>query len=344
MTENVAEATPAPAQEANTYDGFNPFNEPVKQRNYTKEIVKATIGEVQEGEKEHRTPEPTYDAPSFDETTEKESISSQPNAGGTPPPPPPEEPNLFNQDNASNSSSGTDSTYTANPSLEDLPEKEKRKAARKTADVILTNYQNLFPIPFQKLASYNMRKMRKLDMAGEIALAMPVQEDGTTVEQYMNYFNGEVQKNLTVTDDMKNDLKDPLVDCLMENDLALTPTQRLMIAFGGQALQMTANSLELMAAKRDAIDTFKQFKADDDAAGRTQPPRTPTEPIPQTQATPTPEEQVYSAPPDDDEAVIIEENYDAPDFGLDDYLSGKVQEDIASEENGQITVEEIPNE
>ena len=224
---------------------------------------------------------------------------------------------------------------------------KRKKAAKQTAEVILTSYQKFMPVPFKKISSFNMRKMEKLNMSGDISLNMVVTEDGKTVRNYMEGVNQQVDELFVVTDEMKDDLRQPLIDCLMENNLALTPTQRLMLAAGSQVAQFTVQAIQLNVGNRDALNTFKQFKADDDAAGRTQPSAaTPPPPPPPTQAEPSADEQVYEAPQtESDEAVILEEKYDAPDFGMDDYLNDKVKkEEIASVENGQITIEEIPNE
>ncbi len=58
---------------------------------------------------------------------------------------------------------------------------------------------------------------------------------------------------------MQEEIKDPLVDVLLENDIALTPTQRLLMVVGGQIIQMGISTLQFMHQNKEALKMFQQF-------------------------------------------------------------------------------------
>lgn len=305
---------------------FNPFGSKVIKRDYTQDMIKADIGERPANQIDEDIPEPTYDRPPINEEedipTSSTSQSSSNNGGGSSESAystPPEEPK-----------------HVVNSSLEDLDAKQKRKAAKETAEALLTTYARFVPMPFIKISSFNMNKMNKLNMSGEINLKMVVQEDGTTIESYMNGFNNQVEETFKITEEMKDELRDPLIDVLMEQGLALTPTQRLGLAFGGHLIQMGVSTAQLVMAKKDSLETFKEFKKSDDAKGlSSQYARTP-QPKEQYREEPITPQQSYDAPPP---VQPKEEEYEKPSFDLENYINDDIPENDSS-----ITIEEVENE
>ena len=325
------------------FEDFNPMNEPVINKSYTKRIIEANIGAIPDNYIDEDIPEPTYDRPEMEE----EEIDI-----GEPAKPTPKESESTSSSSSSSqsksepfggkSSFAEESTTSVNPPLEDLSDKEKRKAAKKTADAILVSYQKFFPMPFKKIASFNMAKLNKLDMKGDIRLKMQIQEDGTTVGSYCLGVNQQVEETIVVTDEMVEELRQPLVDVLMEQDMALTPTQRLMVAGGSQFIQLLVPTMQIALSNKDAIKTFKQFKADDDASGTT----TTTQSVPsdpkEKQSETTVEDIQTEKPTNEDsnidDAVILdEENYEEPSLGIDDYINGGDEEEF---DNTNVTIEE----
>jgi hypothetical protein len=146
-----------------------------------------------------------------------------------------------------------------NPKLEDLSPAQKRKACEKTADALIAAYTNYVPLPFKYLSSFNMRKLEARHMNDELDKNMVVMDDGTTVESYCEQVNKQVEETFVITKEMQEEIREPLIDVLLENNAALTPTQRLIIAVGGQIIQMGITSIQFLRQNKYAIETFKKF-------------------------------------------------------------------------------------
>jgi len=322
---------------------FNPFASPVQERAYTKDMVAASIGDIPDNLVGVQIPEPTYDKPPIEDSP-SESISAtseqKPSSGqsaqpiSTPP---------------SGGGGYSEPQPSANPDLADLPDKEKRKAAKKTADALITTYSKFAPMPFIKFASFNLSKLERMSRSGEIDLQMKIQEDGTTVDGYTKSVNEQASEAFTVTDEAKEEIKDPLVDVLMEQDMSLTHKQRLMFAVGGHVAQMFMVSMQMLMSNRSAVSQFKEFKANDDAAGLSSNPNRnpqPQEEGGQSEYSSPPQEETQQEAMEDEEDIPLtptedaydspteEGDYDRPD--MDAYMAG----DIATVENGQLVIEE----
>lgn len=310
MSENTA-ASPA----------FNPFAEKVIKRDYTQDMIKADIGELSEVEASEDIPEPTYDAPNLQKEQSNDVPKSSASASAS--------------SSESFSESYSEPKTSANPPLNDLDEKQKRKAAKETAEALLTAYGRFAPMPFIKISSYNMNKMSKLNMTGEIDFKMPVTSEGANVEQYMVAHNKSVEGAFEVTEDMKNEIREPLVDVLMEQGLALTPTQRLMMAIGGHVIQMGVSTFQLVQAKKDTLETFKEWKKEQDVIQRNKVTYVAPQ-APQNQE-PITEEKINRA--EQHEAPAQTEIYEKPTFGMDDYMNSDIPDNDST-----ITIEEVESE
>lgn len=300
---------------------FNPFAEKVIKRDYTQDMIKADIGELSDMEASEDIPEPTYDIPNL----QKDSANDMPKPSASA--------SSFSE---SYSEPISEPKTSANPPLNDLDEKQKRKAAKETAEALLTAYGRFAPMPFIKISSYNMGKMTKLNMTGEIDLKMPVTAEGATVEQYMVDHNKQVDGVFEVTEDMKNEIREPLIDVLMEQGLALTPTQRLMMAIGGHVIQMGVSTFQLVQVKKDSLETFKEWKKEQDVIQRNKVSYAAPQP-PQNQE-PITEERINRAT-EKYEAPTQTETYEKPTFGMDDYINSDIPDNDSS-----ITIEEVESE
>ena len=149
--------------------------------------------------------------------------------------------------------------------LSDMSSSQKRKAAEKTADALLETYCNFAPMPFKHFSSFNIPKAEQAEIRGELDLGMQIAEDGTTVRQHMEGTNRQVEEIFTVSDDTRQNIKEPLVDVLLETNFALTPTQRLLLAVGTHVATMTIHTIQLVGANRNAMEQFKAFHAENKA-------------------------------------------------------------------------------
>lgn len=152
-----------------------------------------------------------------------------------------------------------------NPKLQDLSATQKKKAAEKTADALITTYANLVPIPFKKISSFNMRKLEKRHINDEIDMHMKIIDDGTTVRDYCESVNEQAEEIFVITKDMQDEIREPLIDVLLENNFALTPTQNLIMIVGGQIVQMGISAIQLMQQNSDSMSTFKKFHEENKA-------------------------------------------------------------------------------
>jgi len=135
------------------------------------------------------------------------------------------------------------------------------------ADVILTNYGQLYQMAFTGFCSVKMNKMEILDKDGILRLSMIIDQDATgklTVRQQFLNYNKEVEDAFKVTDEMKEQIRGPLIMVLQEKGIAPSPMVTLMIALGGHLLQGVVNCVGLKAKMDDQLETFKQFKKEQD--------------------------------------------------------------------------------
>ncbi len=253
---------------------FDPLQTAVKERSYTSGKIgddKSITPEVEaENLKkiEEKIPEPEIKNPSYDniqpDKKKNSSGGGNKNDGGS-----------SNGGGGNNNGGGgkSDSEFdgfetpkedkdkkeTANPKMDDLSPAQKRKAAEKAADAILLTYQKFVPKPFKALSSFNMRKLQIMEMKNELSLDIQVFDDGTTVKDYCKGVNKQVEDTFVITDEMKQEAKDPLVDLLLENNLALTPAQRLLMVVGGHVVQMGVTAIQFMNQNKNALSEFKRF-------------------------------------------------------------------------------------
>lgn len=128
--------------------------------------------------------------------------------------------------------------------LRDLPPHTKRKAAEQTADTFLKAYAKIAPMPFKWWAKFPESKIEKMAFKGEIDLSIEV-SDGVTFDDYMKQTNEQLDEIFEVDEDTLNDIREPLIEVLMEQNMELTPAQRLMAAVFSHIMQMVSVAFKL---------------------------------------------------------------------------------------------------
>lgn len=222
---------------------------------------------------------------------------------------------------------------TINPDLQDMSPSQKRKAAETSADALLLAYGNIAPIPFKKISSFNIGKLDNAHLKGELDKDMVISDDGTTVKSYCLGVNEQVEQVFEITQEMKDEIRPPLIDVLLENNFALTPTQRLLMAVGQQVVQMGLTSFQFMQQNKAAMNQFKAFHKENKEAKATMVKETVSRPqnVSSQQTTYRTEE-----PSQHYETIIPE-----PEIKTE---TTKKVEDYISNNNSGIIVEEVPNE
>lgn len=128
--------------------------------------------------------------------------------------------------------------------LSDLPPHTKRRAAEQTADTLLKGYAQLVPIPFKLWAKFPEAKIEKMAFNGQIDLSLEVSE-GVTFDDYIKQTNAQLDEIFEVDSDTLGDIREPLIEVLMEQNMQLTPTQRLIAAVFSHVMQMFTVAFKL---------------------------------------------------------------------------------------------------
>lgn len=244
--------------EQNTGEIIDPLEEPVIKRNYTDGVLgnQQAGGAINTGNPviEPIIPEPTIKVPPIIDPNATTN-NTDPNGSGTPPPQTPPQPKV-----------------NVNPDLQDMSHSQKKKAATEAANALIKAYVKVIPIVPKKLSSMPMRKLQKMEMDDLIDTNMVVLEDengDVTVKQFCEGVNQQVESTFVITEEMQNEIREPLIEVLMENNIALTPTQRLLMAVGGQIVQMGISTIQFMNVNKDALKTFERFHRENKEQGAT---------------------------------------------------------------------------
>ena len=245
--------------------GFDPFSEPVIERAYTKGINISNEQEEQQGEGVE------FDENDFEQPEGGESVGDKINSEKTnteqsvdediPEP-------AWGQsegegegdyeDDEDEEDEDEDSEKLGDGNLDDLSPAQKRKSAEKTADAILQMYCKFAPTPFKAWASFKDTTIQKMVIDGRLDMNMQL-ENGVTVKDYIDGTNEQVEEIFQVDEETRQDIKDPLIDVLLEQEIALTPTQRLLIAVSSHVVQMGFSSYQLSQNNKMALESFEKF-------------------------------------------------------------------------------------
>lgn len=248
---------------------FNPFSEPVVEREYTKGAFQSQEEQLAEddfGFTEEETQQPIDGIEDAQIEEEIEQDIPEPQFNNT------QNPTNYGEEEEEGGELGEGeedlgSEKLGGDNLQDLSPAQKRKSAEKTAEAILNMYCNFAPLPFKKWASFNPNHIQKLVFEKKIDMDMQV-EQGVTIRDYINGVNEQVEDIFKVSQETRDEIKDPLIDVLLEQELALTPTQRLLIAVGGHVITMGFSAFQLSQNNKQALETFERFQQN--ASGKSQ--------------------------------------------------------------------------
>ena len=229
---------------------FNPFEEPVIERSYTKGFVNDQNEDSLFDEEDMKMPS---DGESIDEDIPEDDDIPEPAYSNTALPQDEED---YDEEDYDDDDEGGDKLGGDN--LQDLTPAQKRKSAEKTAEALLNLYCQFTPMPFKSWAGFKDHKIQKMAFEGKIDLEMPL-ENGITVKDYIDGNNEQVEEIFNVSEETREEIKDPLIDVLLEQELALTPTQRLMLAVGSHLVTMSFSAYQLAQNNKVALETFERY-------------------------------------------------------------------------------------
>lgn len=135
-------------------------------------------------------------------------------------------------------------TESGSTPVDNLNPNTKRRAAEQTANALLKGYAKLAPKPFKWLAKIDEEKIERLSFDGQIDISIEVSE-GMTFDDYMKQTNTQVDEIFEVEQETLDEIREPLVEVLMEQELELTPQQRLAMAVFSHLIQMLTVALKL---------------------------------------------------------------------------------------------------
>lgn len=314
-------------EETMSENGFDPFEEPVIERDYTKGIVDNTDETLYEDAKVVEDFDADGGSDDFQNYEEDDIPQAEFNMN-------PEE-DFSNDD--SDMSDGGGSSKLAEGNLQDLSPAQKRKSAEKTADAMLGLYCKFVPAPFKQWASFKERKINELSLKKEIDLEMEL--DGEmTIKDYIDNTNKQVEAIFEVSEEQKNEIREPLIDVLLEQELALTPTQRLLLAVGGHLTTLGISAFQLAQNNKMALETFKQFQSDKIVSSQ---PYQQAQPQGQPYQQPKPQAQPYqqaqpqsSTPPPSSSGNNFEEM-----TAFDTRMASEIMDIIDAEHDPNVSVE-----
>lgn len=142
--------------------------------------------------------------------------------------------------------------------IDNLNPNTKRKVAEQTANSILKGYAKLAPQPFKMLAKINEDKIEKLAFEGEININLEVSE-GTSFDDYMKQTNEQIDEIFEVDEDTLDEIREPLIEVLLEQKMELTPQQRLMMAVVSHLFQMFTVALNLRKQNNRILEYQKRM-------------------------------------------------------------------------------------
>lgn len=193
-----------------------------------------------------------YTKPPVDQSTAFEDIpddSTKVNLGG----------NTEPKTDPTKDATGQPKPKIENSSAGDLSSSQKRKEAEKAANTIIFHYCKYVPVPFKKWASFNEKKIEKLAMEDKINLNMQFKTDTVfTVLEYIKDVNSQADKAFEVDSETKESIREPLIEVLMEQNLVLTPTQRLLIAVGSHLGTMAFKAFQISQQNKQVLEHFQK--------------------------------------------------------------------------------------
>ncbi len=209
---------------------YNPLNEPVNEKPYTKPNVqidpKDLAGDI---------PEPAFQPPPLtpnDPPTEQKSA---------PKPPPQPKPEPFN------------------PELADASRKQAKTAAGLAANMILQGYE-LLHVWGNKLVQMPEKKLRKLHIEDKINLnmAIPYDETGETmrIAEFIQEYNQQNANLLSVDPEFKAEVLPVLTEVLQKRGIGATPEQQLIFLFAKDAAPKGMQIFASNAMKKEMINMW----------------------------------------------------------------------------------------
>lgn len=239
-------------------DDFNPLDEAVAEKEYTKHNVKVNPNDFK-----YNIPEPDFNPPPMTGMMTDEEKTKKP-----------QEP--------------------FNPKMKDLPNKDKNDAAEKFAEMIMGGYKWLNSYADSRLL-FDERKLMKMQMAGEVDMSIPMPLSPTTTisaGEFIQEYNQQSKGTISVSKQFEEETLPVLTRVLAKRGVGMTDEQYLAFLFGKDAITKTFLMSQSLSVKKDILNQLKEMT--EAYRGQSIPKPMASQPAPQPtpQPTYTPEPEV----------------------------------------------------
>ena len=288
-------------------DDFNPLDEAVSEKEYTKHNVRVDPRDFQTD-----IPEPSFMPPPMMGGLTNEEKSA---------PKKPQEP--------------------FNPKMNDMSKKDKHDSAEKVADMIMTGYKWANNFVDERLL-FNEKKLMKLQADGEVDLSIQIPFTPTTTltgEELIQEFNDQTRGTIIVTQEFEDEVKPVLTRVLEKRGVGMSDEQYLIYLFGKDIAMKGFMFSQQLSVKKDMLNMLKEATQAmrGNFVAQPQPQTYTAQPQPQTQSTPPPQETYYEEEVEEPMPVKRKRSHN-PATNVNDFvneMTGSITED-------DIYVEEEP--
>jgi hypothetical protein len=246
------EATPQPQEQQQTVStqpkSYNPFIAPVNEKPYAQMSV-----EVGQQQLSSPIPEPSF---------QSNRVSPHENPYG-----------MLNDDFGASMGQAQRGGDTFNPSMNSLPDADKKLGAEHMAKLIVDGYEQLHTFANKGL-QVPERKIRKLVAEGEIDLSVQIPYDyGKTITagEFFQEFNEQNKDTLTVSKEFKKEVTPVLTRVLQKRGAGVTDEQYLIYLFGKDILVKGVIFSQIRGTMNDMINVMKEYTTTIKENGGVQP-------------------------------------------------------------------------
>ena len=219
--------------ELSTPENFNPFDEPVIQRDYTKPKVSYDPNTIQS------IPEPQYLQPNLDELDDDDFEEEKPKSKPSKP----------------RKGFGSDDPFVNND-LQDYSKTDADDSASLMVDTFLDGYKAAHTFG-QKYFTLSEEEIVKKAIKGEINpdMRIPISQTQTiSVHEFTGEFNRQVTEVLIVEDEFVDKVRPVMIRVFASRGYGLTDEQFLMLAFGKDIM---TKGVQLYAFKKSLTSALK---------------------------------------------------------------------------------------
>lgn len=148
-----------------------------------------------------------------------------------------------------------------NSQMNELPNKEKTKAAELAADTILASYGSLMGL-MSKAVHISEKKLGAEIAEGKIdaGLQLPIDAQGNfvTVGEYTKDFNNTAAEAFAVSDEFNADMRPPLIRVLEKRNIGLTDEQYLMVGFAKDIGTKAVIAFSLRSQTKEILNMMRE--------------------------------------------------------------------------------------